>query len=44
MEGLEEESSTKTHMEVSLGRRPETVLEDLPGKEEKIQNTLQDPE
>lgn len=44
MEGLEEESSTKTHMEMSLGRRPETVLEDLPGKEEKIQNTLQDPE
>lgn len=43
MEGLEEESSTKTHMEMSLGR-PETVLEDLPGKEEKIQNTLQDPE
>lgn len=44
LEGLEEESSTKTHMEMSLGRRPETALEDLSGKEEEIQNILQDPE
>lgn len=44
LEGLEEESNTKTHIEISPGERRETVLEDLPGKEIKIQNTLQDPE